>query len=46
MSSDYFVNHPRAARFPWSIYHRALERSLARFLAEVAVGADGAPRRW
>lgn len=43
MSSDYFVNHPRAARFPWSIYHRPLERSLARFLAEVAGGA-AAPR--
>lgn len=32
MSSDYFLNHPRASRFPWSIYHRPLERSLARFL--------------
>jgi 2-polyprenyl-3-methyl-5-hydroxy-6-metoxy-1,4-benzoquinol methylase len=36
MSSDYFVNHPRAMRFPWSIYHRPLEESLARFLQELA----------
>lgn len=36
MSSDYFANHPRAARFPWSIYHRPLETSLASFLREVA----------
>jgi 2-polyprenyl-3-methyl-5-hydroxy-6-metoxy-1,4-benzoquinol methylase len=43
MSSDYFVNHPRVARFPWSIYHRPLERSLARFLDEVA-RAVAAPR--
>jgi 2-polyprenyl-3-methyl-5-hydroxy-6-metoxy-1,4-benzoquinol methylase len=43
MSSDYFVNHPRAARFPWSIYHRPLERSLAHFLSDVARTA-AAPR--
>jgi len=35
-ASDYFVNHPRAARFPWSIYHRPLETSLAQFLDDVA----------
>jgi 2-polyprenyl-3-methyl-5-hydroxy-6-metoxy-1,4-benzoquinol methylase len=39
MSSDYFVNHPRATRFPWSIYHRPLERSLAGFLDGVARAA-------
>jgi 2-polyprenyl-3-methyl-5-hydroxy-6-metoxy-1,4-benzoquinol methylase len=39
MSSDYFANHPRAAKFPWSIYHRPLERSLARFLGDVARAA-------
>jgi SAM-dependent methyltransferase len=33
---DYFANHARARQFPWTIYHRPLERDLARFLAEVA----------
>lgn len=36
MRSDYFVNHPRASKFPWSIYHRPLETHLRRFLAAVA----------
>jgi 2-polyprenyl-3-methyl-5-hydroxy-6-metoxy-1,4-benzoquinol methylase len=36
MSTDYFSNHPRASKFPWSIYHRPLERHLAEFLADVA----------
>jgi SAM-dependent methyltransferase len=43
MSSDYFANHPRAARFPFTIYHRPLERSLVSFLAERA-GAVDRPR--
>lgn len=33
--SDYFANHAKARRFPWTLYHRPLERDLARFLAEV-----------
>jgi 2-polyprenyl-3-methyl-5-hydroxy-6-metoxy-1,4-benzoquinol methylase len=33
---DYFVNHPRAAKFPWSLYHRPLERHLAEFLGQLA----------
>jgi SAM-dependent methyltransferase len=35
-STDYFANHARARQFPWTLYHRPLERDLARFLAEVA----------
>jgi SAM-dependent methyltransferase len=33
--SDYFANHARARRFPWTLYHRPLERDLARFLRDV-----------
>jgi SAM-dependent methyltransferase len=33
--SDYFANHAKARRFPWTLYHRPLERDLAKFLAEV-----------
>lgn len=36
MQPDYFVNHPRAAKFPWSIYHRPLEKHLADFLLQVS----------
>ena len=36
MQPDYFVNHPRASKFPWSIYHRPLERHLAEFLVQVS----------
>jgi 2-polyprenyl-3-methyl-5-hydroxy-6-metoxy-1,4-benzoquinol methylase len=32
-SSDYFTNHGRKDRFPWSLYHRALTRPLARAIA-------------
>lgn len=32
---DYFVNHARTRRFPWSIYHEPLERDLEAFLASV-----------
>lgn len=42
-ATDYFVNHRRARQFPWSIYHRPLERDLADFLAAVcARRADAA----
>jgi len=33
---DYFANHARARQFPWTLYHRPLERDLAGFLARVA----------
>ena len=35
MQPDYFVNHAKARRFPWTLYHRPLEADLARFLANV-----------
>ncbi|HEU4732800.1 MAG TPA: methyltransferase domain-containing protein [Kofleriaceae bacterium] len=35
--TDYFVNHARARRFPWTLYHQPLERDLSRFLAQVAI---------
>lgn len=35
-ASDYFVNHARARRFPWSIYHGPLERDLEDFLRGVS----------
>jgi 2-polyprenyl-3-methyl-5-hydroxy-6-metoxy-1,4-benzoquinol methylase len=34
--ADYFANHARARRFPWTLYHRPLEADLARFLRQVA----------
>jgi len=33
---DYFANHARARRFPWTLYHQPLERDLAGFLRRVA----------
>lgn len=33
---DYFDNHARARKFPWTLYHQPLERDLARFLRQVA----------
>jgi SAM-dependent methyltransferase len=33
---DYFANHERARKFPWTLYHAPLERDLARFLETVA----------
>lgn len=33
--SDYFVNHRRSRRFPWSVYHAPLEHDLSRFLLQV-----------
>src|SRR5258706_9685048 len=35
MQPDYFANHERARKFPWTLYHAPLERDLARFLGEV-----------
>ncbi len=35
MQPDYFVNHAKARKFPWTLYHRPLEADLARFLANV-----------
>jgi SAM-dependent methyltransferase len=32
---DYFANHERARKLPWSIYHQPLEADLARFLASL-----------
>jgi SAM-dependent methyltransferase len=34
--SDYFANHARARRFPWTLYHAPLERDLESWLAVVA----------
>ncbi len=33
--SDYFANHAKARKFPWTLYHRPLERDLQRFLSTV-----------
>ena len=33
---DYFANHARARQFPWTLYHRPLERDLGQFLRQVA----------
>jgi len=35
-ANDYFANHARARQFPWTLYHRPLERDLGRFLRAVA----------
>jgi SAM-dependent methyltransferase len=35
MQPDYFVNHAKARKFPWTLYHRPLEADLGRFLANV-----------
>jgi 2-polyprenyl-3-methyl-5-hydroxy-6-metoxy-1,4-benzoquinol methylase len=34
--TDYFANHARARQFPWTLYHRPLERDLGSFLRRVA----------
>jgi SAM-dependent methyltransferase len=36
--SDYFANHVRARKFPWSLYHQPLEKDLARFLGDLTQG--------
>ncbi|HSD90512.1 MAG TPA: class I SAM-dependent methyltransferase, partial [Kofleriaceae bacterium] len=33
---DYFANHEKARKFPWTLYHAPLERDLAQFLAQTA----------
>lgn len=33
---DYFANHARARKFPWTLYHQPLEKDLAKFLRLVA----------
>ena len=33
---DYFANHERARKFPWTLYHQPLEKHLAGFLENVA----------
>lgn len=33
---DYFANHARARKFPWTLYHAPIERDLAQFLRQVA----------
>jgi SAM-dependent methyltransferase len=38
---DYFANHERARKFPWTLYHAPLERDLARFLDCVAADHPG-----
>ncbi len=38
---DYFANHDRARRFPWTLYHAPLERDLAAFLSRVAADRPG-----
>jgi SAM-dependent methyltransferase len=35
-ATDYFANHARARQFPWTLYHRPLERDLGAFLRRVA----------
>jgi len=33
--AEYFSNHDRRLKFPWSLYHRGLSRRLARVLVEL-----------
>jgi 2-polyprenyl-3-methyl-5-hydroxy-6-metoxy-1,4-benzoquinol methylase len=35
-TTDYFANHARARQFPWTLYHKPLERDLVGFLSKVA----------
>jgi SAM-dependent methyltransferase len=37
-STDYFANHVRARKFPWTLYHQPLERDLGRFLDGITAG--------
>lgn len=39
-STDYFANHEKARKFPWTLYHAPLEKDLARFLADVRPGGS------
>lgn len=38
-AAHYFANHDRRRRFPWSLYHRDLERRLARAVGSMKPGA-------
>lgn len=38
-TAQYFPNHDRRSRFPWSLYHRDLERRLARAARALRPGA-------
>ena len=40
--NDYFVNHRRGRRFPWTLYHAPLEASLAGFLSDVGRRGEAA----
>ena len=33
---DYFVNHKRVGKFPWSLYHDPLQDSLLEFLGDIS----------
>ena len=33
---DYFANHARARKFPWTLYHQPIERDLSEFLRSVS----------
>jgi SAM-dependent methyltransferase len=35
MQPDYFANHEKARKFPWTLYHAPLERDLIDFLSHV-----------
>ena len=35
LPNDYFANHQRVRRFPWSLYHGPLEADLERFLGSL-----------
>jgi len=37
---DYFANHARGRKFPWTLYHTPLERDLAAFLSQVTPHGD------
>jgi hypothetical protein len=41
VAAEYFDNHQRGRRFPWSIYHGQLEADLGGFLGSVCQAATG-----
>ena len=43
---DYFANHEKARKFPWTLYHTPLERDLARFLPDAAIERFAKLVRW
>lgn len=40
MQPDYFTNHDKARKFPWTLYHAPLERDLIEFLSQVPAGGE------